>query len=213
MKTQIEKAEAFRALHARPRDFIIPNPWDVGTARMLAKIGFEALATTSAGYAFSAGVQDNRVGRAKMLAWLTQNTANVEVVFYSAGTPSITLENDTRAQSRASMTEGLFIKATGERRLLLGTYRDELEKVDGVWRFKKREVSIDHAEVPGGVVRPLVDPTPVYPWSIAWRRGLRRDVVTAIVAAVEALTAGTDWLELPAGAWLPEPEASRITRH
>lgn len=92
-------------------------------------------------------------GRAKMLAWLTQNTANVEVVFYSAGTPSITLENDTRAQSRVSMTEVLFIKATGERRLLLGTYRDELEKVDGVWRFKKREVSIDHAEVLRGTGR------------------------------------------------------------
>ena len=55
MKTQIQKVEAFRALHARPEAFIIPNPWDVGTARMLAKLGFEALATTSAGYAFSAG--------------------------------------------------------------------------------------------------------------------------------------------------------------
>lgn len=68
MRTQPEKAEAFRALHARPRAFIIPNPWDVGTARMLAKLGFEALATTSAGYAFSAGLLDNQVGRERMLA-------------------------------------------------------------------------------------------------------------------------------------------------
>src|SRR5947208_4172982 len=47
MRTQMEKANAFRALHARPGAFIIPNPWDVGTARLLAAMGFEALATTS----------------------------------------------------------------------------------------------------------------------------------------------------------------------
>ena len=67
MRTQAQKAEAFRALHARPKAFIIPNPWDAGTARMLAKLGFEALATTSAGFAFSAGLLDNQVGRERML--------------------------------------------------------------------------------------------------------------------------------------------------
>ncbi len=79
MKTQIQKIEAFRALHARPQAFIIPNPWDVGTARMLAKIGFEALATTSAGYAFSAGVQDNRVGRDRMLAHVAEIVAATDL--------------------------------------------------------------------------------------------------------------------------------------
>lgn len=69
--------------------------------------------------------------------------------------------------------------------------------------------SIDHVDIPGGIVRPLIDPVPVYPWSIAWRRGLRRDVVTAIETATDVLTAGTDWLDLPAGAWLPEPEVRR----
>ncbi len=54
MMTQAEKGKNFRALHERNRAFIIPNPWDVGTARLLAHLGFEALATTSAGYAFSA---------------------------------------------------------------------------------------------------------------------------------------------------------------
>ena len=72
MRTQAEKAEAFRALHARPRAFIIPNPYDVGTARMLARLGFEALATTSAGFAFSAGLLDNQVGRERMLAHVAQ---------------------------------------------------------------------------------------------------------------------------------------------
>ena len=63
MRTQEQKAEAFRALHQRDGAFIIPNPWDVGTARLLAHLGFEALATTSAGYAFSMGRQDNAIGR------------------------------------------------------------------------------------------------------------------------------------------------------
>lgn len=63
MRSQEQKAEAFRALHQRDGAFIIPNPWDVGTARLLAHLGFEALATTSAGYAFSVGRQDNAIGR------------------------------------------------------------------------------------------------------------------------------------------------------
>jgi 2-methylisocitrate lyase-like PEP mutase family enzyme len=67
MSTQVEKGQAFRALHQRKRAFIIPNPWDAGTARLLAGLGFEALATTSAGYAFSAGRRDNTVGRDEML--------------------------------------------------------------------------------------------------------------------------------------------------
>ena len=58
MTSQSEKARAFQALHARPGCFIIPNPWDAGTARLLASLGFEALATTSAGFAFSLGRPD-----------------------------------------------------------------------------------------------------------------------------------------------------------
>lgn len=66
--TQAEKGLAFRALHQREGAFIIPNPWDVGTARLLAQLGFEALATTSAGFAFSVGLPDNAVGREAMIA-------------------------------------------------------------------------------------------------------------------------------------------------
>jgi 2-methylisocitrate lyase-like PEP mutase family enzyme len=68
MRTQAEKAERFRALHYRDHAFIIPNPWDVGTARLLETLGFEALATTSAGFAFSIGRPDGAVGREQMLA-------------------------------------------------------------------------------------------------------------------------------------------------
>jgi 2-methylisocitrate lyase-like PEP mutase family enzyme len=68
MLTQTEKGTAFRALHERDGAFIIPNPWDIGSARLLAHLGFEALATTSAGYAFSVGQTDNTIGRDAMMA-------------------------------------------------------------------------------------------------------------------------------------------------
>jgi 2-methylisocitrate lyase-like PEP mutase family enzyme len=68
MPTQAEKGLIFRALHQRDRAFIIPNPWDVGTARLLAHLGFEALATTSAGYAFSVGRPDGAISRDETIA-------------------------------------------------------------------------------------------------------------------------------------------------
>lgn len=66
--TQAEKGKAFRALHERPGAFIIPNPWNAGTAKLLAHLGFEALATTSMGYAFSTGRPDGAIGREETLA-------------------------------------------------------------------------------------------------------------------------------------------------
>ena len=69
MKTPAEKAAAFRTLHERPGAFVIPNPWDAGTARLLASLGFEALATTSLGLANSLGRVDgtNGVSRAQVI--------------------------------------------------------------------------------------------------------------------------------------------------
>ena len=68
-RTVAEKRDAFRALHASGC-FMLPNPWDVGSARYLASLGFEAIATTSSGYAWSAGRADNHVGREAILAHL-----------------------------------------------------------------------------------------------------------------------------------------------
>ena len=70
MPTQTEKALAFRALHARPGAFVIPNPWDAGSTLLLNAFGFEALATTSAGHAFALGRRDGGggIGRAETLA-------------------------------------------------------------------------------------------------------------------------------------------------
>jgi 2-methylisocitrate lyase-like PEP mutase family enzyme len=68
--TQTEKAAKFRALHtpSSAGAFIIPNPWDGGSARILAGLGFQALATTSAGFAFSLGRSDGMVTRDELLA-------------------------------------------------------------------------------------------------------------------------------------------------
>lgn len=70
MPTQEQKGLAFRQLHERPAAFIIPNPWDPGSARVLEQLGFQALASTSAGFAFSQGKCDNAVDRELVMAHL-----------------------------------------------------------------------------------------------------------------------------------------------
>ena len=69
--------------------------------------------------------------------------------------------------------------------------------------------SADHVAVPGGVVRPLVDPIPIFPWSLIWRRELNRSVARVVVAAAARLADEQGWLMRPEGAWLPDPEASQ----
>ena len=64
----MSKGAEFRALHEQEGAFIIPNPWDIGTARILAALGFPALATTSAGMAFALGLPDGGVGKEEALA-------------------------------------------------------------------------------------------------------------------------------------------------
>ncbi len=64
---QREKVANFRALHNRTGAFVMPNPWDPGSARILASMNFEALATTSAGFAHSQGVTDGSVSRDQVL--------------------------------------------------------------------------------------------------------------------------------------------------
>ncbi len=71
--TQSDKAQRFQALHAAGSGFIIPNPWDPGSARLLASLGFQALATTSAGFAFSRGLPDGEVPR----DWMMQHLAEL----------------------------------------------------------------------------------------------------------------------------------------
>src|SRR5262245_17784806 len=66
MPTQLQKAETFRDLHAG-EPFVIPNPWAAGSAKVLAALGFPALATTSSGFAFTLGRRDGRVSLDEVL--------------------------------------------------------------------------------------------------------------------------------------------------
>jgi 2-methylisocitrate lyase-like PEP mutase family enzyme len=78
MPTQADKGRAFRALHESNELFLMPNPWDVGSARVLEALGFPALATTSFGFAVSRGQIDGQPGRDAVLehaAALTRATS------------------------------------------------------------------------------------------------------------------------------------------
>lgn len=66
-------------------------------------------------------------------------------------------------------------------------------------------------DVPGAVVRPLVDPVAIYPWSMIWRKELNHPGLTALRDAASQLGAAEDWLDLPDNAWLPSPEASLLS--
>ncbi|WP_374951619.1 oxaloacetate decarboxylase [Mucilaginibacter sp.] len=86
---QLIKANAFKALHERNGPFVIPNPWDAGSAKLLARLGFEALATTSAGLAFSKGKTDGAglINRAEALE-------NARMIVAATGLPiAADLEN------------------------------------------------------------------------------------------------------------------------
>ena len=72
MTSQQQKSERFVQLHAGPGCFLIPNPWDTGSARLLEWMGFQALATTSAGFAFSHGRPDMGVTRDQKMAHLRE---------------------------------------------------------------------------------------------------------------------------------------------
>ncbi|HEX2698961.1 MAG TPA: isocitrate lyase/phosphoenolpyruvate mutase family protein [Acidimicrobiales bacterium] len=79
MATQAERAERFLSLHQRAEPLLMPNPWDVGSARVLAGLGFEALATTSGGFAATLGRLDGSVTRDEAVAHAAAVAAAVEV--------------------------------------------------------------------------------------------------------------------------------------
>ena len=120
MTTQIEKGQAFRALHQRDHAFIIPNPWDIGTARLLAHLGFEALASTSAGYACSIGVRDYAVGREAMIAHVaalasaTDLPVSADLENGFANAPAIAAETISLAAA-AGVVGGSIEDATGRK--------------------------------------------------------------------------------------------------
>jgi 2-methylisocitrate lyase-like PEP mutase family enzyme len=96
---QLRKAEAFKALHESGETFIIPNPWDAGSALLLQELGFKALATTSAGFAHTLGRDDGDVSLAeklahcRLLASVTEIPVSVDFENGFADTPEAVAEN------------------------------------------------------------------------------------------------------------------------
>jgi methylisocitrate lyase len=78
MTAESSRVQTFRALHERGC-FVIPNPWDIGSARLLVQLGFPALASTSSGFAWSRGKADNRVSLEEALAHFRELSAAVPV--------------------------------------------------------------------------------------------------------------------------------------
>jgi 2-methylisocitrate lyase-like PEP mutase family enzyme len=117
MRTQMEKAERFRALHERPAAFIIPNPWDAGTAKLLAALGFEALATTSLGLANMLGSatvsRDAIIENCRMIAGATDLPVNVDLENCGADEPKAAAKTIALA-AEAGAVGGSIEDATGD---------------------------------------------------------------------------------------------------
>ncbi len=136
MKTPAEKAAAFRALHERPGAFVIPNPWDAGTARLLASLGFEALATTSLGLANSLGRVDgtNGVSRAqviencRVIAAATDLPVNADLENGYAHEPRAAAEI-IRLAASAGISGGSIEDATGEVDKPIYDFQQAVERV------------------------------------------------------------------------------------
>lgn len=147
MRTQVEKGNAFRALHERESAFIIPNPWDIGTARLLAILGFEALATTSAGYAFSVGQRDNTIGRDKMMAHVS------EIVSATDLPVSADLENGFGDDPETVVETIRLAAATG---LAGGSIEDSTNRPgDPIYQH---ELAVERVRAAAEVVRSLPSP-------------------------------------------------------
>ena len=147
MLTQAEKGTAFAELHKRAGTFVIPNPWDVGSARLLAHLGFEALATSSAGYAFSIGKPDNAVGREAMLAHAAAVAAATDLPV------SIDLENGFGDAPEIVAETIRLAAATGA---VGGSIEDATGRADDP--LYERALAVDRIRAAAEVVRSLPFP-------------------------------------------------------
>jgi 2-methylisocitrate lyase-like PEP mutase family enzyme len=185
MSTQSEKGRAFRALHQRENAFIIPNPWDLGTARLLAGLGFEALATTSAGHAFSMGREDGSMGR-------DQTMAHVAAIASATDLPvSADLENGF-GDAPECVAETIRLAARAG--LVGGSIEDASGRVDPP--LYELEQSVDRIRAAAEVVRNLPFPFTLTARAENYLAG-RPDLKNAIRRLQAYQEAGADVLYAP----------------
>ena len=132
MGTQLEKAELFRSLHERPGAFIIPNPWDAGTAKLLATIGFEALATTSLGVANTLGAAKVSLNaileNCRAIAGATDLPVNADLENCGADEPKIAARAIALA-AEAGAVGGSIEDSTGDPRQPIYDFSLAVERV------------------------------------------------------------------------------------
>ena len=122
MPTQAEKAAQFQALHQRPEVFVIGNPWDAGTARILTGLGFSALSTTSAGLAFTLGrkdgtasvSRDEALANAKSIVDATPLPVAADLENGYGHSPEAAAETIRLAAETAGLVGGSIEDATGD---------------------------------------------------------------------------------------------------
>jgi 2-methylisocitrate lyase-like PEP mutase family enzyme len=132
MPTQLEKAEMFRTLHQRPGAFIIPNPWDAGTAKLLAATGFEALATTSLGLANMLGqtgvTRQAMIENCRAIAEATDLPVNADLENGGADEPKVAAEAIGLA-AEAGAVGGSIEDASGDPRRPIYEFTLAVERI------------------------------------------------------------------------------------
>ena len=145
MTTQREKAERFQALHKGPGAFVIPNPWDGGSARVLAGLGFQALATSSGAAAGVLGRRDGKITRDEALAQVRiivaasdlPVSADLEKGFGDA--PSVVAETVELA-ARAGLVGCSIEDATGNKDQPLYTLPEAVERIKAAVQAARRQL-------------------------------------------------------------------------
>jgi len=132
--SQNEKAARFRALHEAPGAFVIPNPWDAGSARILATLGFQALATSSGASAGTLGRRDGKVTREEALAHTRANVAATDLPVAAdlekgfGDAPSVAAET-IRLAAAVGLVGGSIEDATGDKQKPLYDIGQAVERV------------------------------------------------------------------------------------
>jgi 2-methylisocitrate lyase-like PEP mutase family enzyme len=137
MVSQAEKGERFKALHERAGAFVIPNPWDAGTAKILAALGFEALTTTSAGLAFALGrrdgagevSRDETLANAKAIVDATELPVAADLENGFGDSPEAAAETIRLAGEMAGLVGGSIEDATGSESKPIYDFDHAVERV------------------------------------------------------------------------------------
>jgi 2-methylisocitrate lyase-like PEP mutase family enzyme len=135
--THERKYKAFKTLHERAGTFVIPNPWNAGSAKILSALGFEALATTSAGYAFSIGQEDSTanltrdgiLANANEIVEATHLPVSADLQDGFGGSPEICAET-IRLASAIGLAGGSIEDATGDPGAPIYDFQLAVERVE-----------------------------------------------------------------------------------